>query len=347
MTKFNTIHVLGIMMLSVIAIAPVVDAGCSCSGGTWDPSGFLNSELGTGQPVQPGSAGDSAAGNSGSGTQKPLDRVASFPNGAIIKAMKSVSSSDVVMDVSNGNSYASSHIKDAIHIPSKNFLNGEGDLKTDEELAKVLGDAGVSRDDSIVLYGSKESSGEAEFAFLVLRYLGQKDVLLLDGSLADWKAAGLPEETSENILPGTEYGPMVKPEVIAEYQYVKSGQAQIIDVRPFVEFGKGRIPGSIALDPSNVIKGDKIKNSDDLSAIFSRLDKEKPIVVYSDDYSRSALVWYALQLMGYEASIYTWEDWKEHKSGEVATETTSETGNKTSPAGEDAIGSKYTKLGTT
>jgi thiosulfate/3-mercaptopyruvate sulfurtransferase len=339
MTKFNTIHVLGILMLSLIAFAPVVDAGCSCSGGTWDPSGFLNSELGTGQPVQPGNAQDGASGNSVSGTQKPFDRVASFPNGAIIKAMKSVSSSDVVMDVSNGNSYASSHIKDAIHIPSKNFLNGEGGLKTDEELAKVLGDAGVSRDDSIVLYGSKESSGEAEFAFLVLRYLGQNDVKLLDGSLADWKAAGLPEETSENILPGKEYKPLVKPEVIAEYQYVKSGQAQIIDVRPFVEFGKGRIPGSIELDPSNVIKGDKIKTGNDLSTVFSRLDKEKPIVVYSDDYSRSALVWYALQLMGYDASIYTWVDWKVHDTADVP--------NGTTPAGGDAAGSKYTKLGTT
>jgi thiosulfate/3-mercaptopyruvate sulfurtransferase len=333
MTKFNTI---GILILSVIAFAPVVDAGCSCSGGTWDPSGFLNSELGSGQPVQPGSAQDSAAGNSGSGTQKPLDRVASFPNGAIIKAMKSVSSSDVVMDVSNGNSYASSHIKDAIHIPSKDFLNGEGDLKTDEELAKVLGDAGVSRDDSIVLYGSKESSGEAEFAFLVLRHLGQNDVKLLDGSLADWKAAGLPEEASANILPGKEYKPLVKPEVMADYEYVKSDQAQIIDVRPFVEFGKGRIPGSIALDPSNVIKGDKIKKEADLRTVFSRLDKEKPIVVYSDDYSRSALVWYALQLMGYEASTYTWKDWKAHENADAPTGTT--------PA---AAGSKYTKLGTT
>ena len=46
---------------------------------------------------------------------------------------------------------------------------------------------------------------------------------------------------------------------------------------------------------------------------MSRLSKDKPIVVYSDDYSRSSLVWYALQLMGYEASIYTWEDWKAHE----------------------------------
>ena len=333
MTKFN---IIGILMIFLTAFAPVVDAGCSCSVGNWDPSAFLNSELGTGQNVLPGSAGDSAAGNSGSGTQKPLERVASFPNGEILKAMKSVSSSDVVMDVSNGNGYASSHIKNAIHIPSKEFLSSEGSLKTDEELARVLGDAGVSRDDSIVLYAGIESSGEAEFAFLVLRHLGQKDVRLLDGSLGEWKAAGLPEEAMVNRKPGVEYKPLVRSEVIAEYEYLKSGQAQIIDVRPFVEFGKGRIPGSIALDPANVIKGDKIKTKADLIDVFSRLDKEKPIVVYSDDYSQSALVTYALQLMGYEASIYAWEDWKAHESANA-------------PAGTAlaATSSKYTKLGST
>ena len=332
-------YVLGFLILSLIAFAPVVDAGCSCSAGNWDPSAFLNSDLGTSQPVQPGSAQNSAAGNSGSSTQKPLDRSDSFPNGQIFKPMKSVSSSDVVLDVSNGESYAKSHIKNAIHIPTKNFLDGEGDLKTSEELAKVLGGAGLSRDDSIVLYGNKESSGEAEFAFLVLSYLGQKDVKLLDGSLADWQAAGLPVESSENRKPGGEYKPEVKSGVMADYEYVKSDQAQILDARPFMEFGKGRIPGSRAFDASNVIKGEKIKNADDLSIIFSRLGKDKPVVVYSDDYSRSSLVWYALQLMGYGASIYTWEDWKAHESTSVKDETVL--------SGGDAASSRYLKLGTT
>jgi len=127
--------------------------------------------------------------------------------------------------------------------------------------------------------------------------------------------------------------------VMAEYDYVKSGQAQIIDVRPFVDFGKGRIPGSIALDPTNVIKGDKIKNGGDLTAVFSRLDKEKPVVVYSDDYSRSALAAYALQLMGYQASIYSWEDWKAHEATEVQA--------GAAPAGNDSVGSNYVKLGRT
>ncbi len=365
MTKFDTIHndnasstldrkrsgsrgfyVLGILIISLMAFAPVVDAGCSCGGGTWDPSGFLNSEPGTGQPVQPGSAQNNAAGysgnstqNSGINTEKPLDRAASFPNGGILKSMKSVSSSDVVVDVSNGDSYAKSHIENAIHIQTRDFLDGAGNLKTDEELASILGDKGISRDDSVVLYGNKESSGEAEFAFLVLQHLGQKDVRLLDGSLADWKAAGLPEAALENIKPSVVYNPEVNPKVIAEFEYVKSKQAQIVDARPFVEFGKGRIPGSVALDPANIIKGDRIKNGDELGMVFGRLSKDQPIVVYSSDYSRSSLVWYALQLMGYEASIYTWEDWKANEAtGEQAA---------TTPAGGGTASTKYTKLGNT
>jgi thiosulfate/3-mercaptopyruvate sulfurtransferase len=268
MAKFKSI---GILILSLIAFAPVADAGCSCSGGNWDPSAFLSSDDGTAHTEKHDSAGDSEAGNSGSSTQEPVDRVASFPNGALFKAMKSVSSSDVVIDVSNTESYSTSHIKNAIHIPSKDFLNSAGSLKAEEELAKILGDAGLSRDDSVVLYAGKESFGEVEFAFLVLRYLGQRDVRLLDGSLADWKAAGLPDEAFEKVRPGSEYKPSLRSDVMAEYNYVKSGQAQIIDVRPFIEFGKGRIPGSIALDPSNVIKGDKLKTGKDLSTVFKHL----------------------------------------------------------------------------
>jgi thiosulfate/3-mercaptopyruvate sulfurtransferase len=331
-------NILGSLVLSLIALAPIADAEGCCGGGAWDPHAFLDSEPDASPPAQE-NAQHSITGDSASNTQEPVERASSYPNGAILKPMKSVSSSDVVIDVSNDDSYAISHIKDAIHIPSRDFLNSNGNLKTAEELAGILGDAGLSKNDSAVLYGSQESSGEAEFAFLVLRYLGQNSVKLLDGNLADWKAAGLPEDVGESNKAAVEYKPEIKSDMMAEYEYVKSGQAQIIDVRPFVDFGKGRIPGSIALDPANVIKGDKIKDAGDLITVFSRLDKEKPIVVYSDDYSRSALVAYALQLMGYEASIYSWENWMAHETTKLQADT--------APARDVAVESKYTKLGTT
>ncbi|OPY49370.1 MAG: putative thiosulfate sulfurtransferase [Methanosaeta sp. PtaU1.Bin112] len=333
-------YIISILVLSLIALSPLADAGCSCSGGTWDPSAFLNLELGNAQPTQTGSTPNSDGAAPESGSQKILNRAASFPNGELLKPMKSVSSSDVVIDVSNTDSYTASHIKDAVWIPTRNFLDDEGKLKSVQELAGILGDAGVSRDDSIVLYAGKESSGEAEFAFLVLKYLGHEDVTLLDGSLTDWKSSGLPVDSLHNKRPGVEYKPDVVSRILADYEYVKSGQARILDVRPFVEFGKGRIPGSSAMDPSNVIKGDKIKYGDDLGIVFSRLDRDTPIVVYSDDYSRSSLVWYTLQLMGYEASIYDWEDWKAHQA--------SSDKEITSPAStKDSDGSRYTKLGRT
>jgi thiosulfate/3-mercaptopyruvate sulfurtransferase len=323
-------------MLSLTAFAPLADAGCSCSAvGNWEAKAqeFLNSDGNSVQPANSSQSSANAVANPAASTLKPEDRSDFFPNGDILKPIKSVSSSDVVVDVSNGDDYAKAHIKSAIHVPTRSFLDENGNLKENEELAHVLGNAGISRNDPVVLYSSSESSGEAEFAFWVLSYLGQKDIMLLDGNLADWKAVGLPVESSQNKKDVMVYEPDINSEILAEYEYVKSIQAQIADARPFTEFGKGRIPGSTALDPANVIKGDKIKDASGLDMVFARLDKDRPIVVYSDDYSRSSLVWFALQLMRYEAATYTWEDWKDHEFKDVK---------------EEAVSTqKYVKLGKT
>jgi len=328
---------LGILLLALAAISSVAEAGCSCGIGNWDPYAFLNSELGSGQPVQLGSTQGSA--NAGSPVApKPEDRVDAFPGGESLETIKSVSSSDVVVDLSNDESYARSHIKNAIHLSAGSFLNDDGSLKSILDLVKTLGDAGISQDDSVVLYDRSQSSGEAELAFWVMSYLGHKDVKLLDGGLADWEAAGLPVESRDNRKDVVEYRPDPKPELLSQYEYVKSGQAQILDARPFDELDKDRVPGSTAFNPGNLIKGDKIKEAASLDVVFERLSKDKPIVVYSDDYSRSSLVWFALQLMGYQASIYSWEDWKAHEIKDVKGETEQ-------AAGKAASSDKYMKLG--
>jgi thiosulfate/3-mercaptopyruvate sulfurtransferase len=337
----------GIIIIFFATFTSTVNAGCACSGGdNWDPTAFLNSESGvqpaTSSSTQLTSTNSNAKPdvNSAASMPKAEDRTDSFPNGDILKPIKSVSSFDVVVDVSNGDGYTTDHIKNAIHIPTRSFLDESGNLKEKQELALVLGNSGISRDDSVVLYGTSESSGEAEFAYWVLSYLGQNEIALIDGSLADWKAAGLPIESSENKRGVVVYEPDINSTVLAEYDYVKSGQAQIADVRPFTEFSSGRIIGSTAMDPSNIIKGDMLKDANDLDMVFGRLSKDKPVVVYSDDYSRSSLVWFALQLMGYESSIYTWEDWKEHEFKDVKEGTAP-------PVDKSASASKYKRLGRT
>jgi thiosulfate/3-mercaptopyruvate sulfurtransferase len=336
---FQTLTVVLAALLSAGLLIPSVFAGCASCGGeeNWDPTTFLNSDV-PGQAAKTSSSNQASAGNSAQSATQPTKRSDLFPNGQIIKPPQSVSSSDLVLDVSNDNSYSRSHIKGALLVPSRSFLNDDGTIKSVPEMTKILSNAGISPKDSVVVYSNKLS--EAAFAFWTLRYLGQDNVKVLDGNLNDWNAAGLRNEVSPNIKPAAEYTPNPKSEILADYDYVKSGSAQLIDARSFTEFSKGRISGSISLDPAEVLLGGKVKNGKDLANMFSGLNKDKPVVVYSGDYYQASLLWYALQLMGYKGNIYTWQDWAAHQPASEKKETV--------PAGKStANADRFKKLGTT
>lgn len=309
-------------------LMPGVYAGCACSVGNWDPTAFLNSDVPGIQAAGSGNDNSTTAKVNGvPRAVKPSQRSDTFPNEKILKSLESVSSSDIVLDVSNGDGYSRSHIKGALLVPSKNFLNSEGMLKSAQDLADVLGNAGVSNSDSIVVYS--ENPSDATFAFWILSYLGQNNVKALDGSTKDWSEANLPVDSAQSTRKAVTYTPNLKSDLLASYDTVKGSGTQIIDVRPFTEFGKGRIPNAIYLDPAGVLKNGKINDESKLNEVFSKLSKDKPIVVYSDDYSKASVVWYALELMGFNAEVYTWSDWVAHQ-----------------PASENGTNkSRYKKLG--
>lgn len=320
----NSLHscfcILGALVLLIAVMVPGVDAGegCACAGGcavgNWDPSAFLSSDVpGYDNADNSTSPAASATSEDVQSAPEPEYRSDLFTNGQIMKPLQSVASSDIIIDASNGDSYSKSHIKGAIHISSLSFLDDNGSLKSAQELAGILGAAGVSITDPIVVYGDDFSSGDATLVFWALKYLGQEDVKVLDVSLEDWKAANLPVESTQKTRPAVTYTPSPRSDIIAEYDYVKSSEAQIIDARPFAEFGKGRISGAISLDPAKVLYDDKITDESELAGLFSSLSKDKPVVVYSNDYNQASVVGYALELMGYNAEMYTWSDWTEHQ----------------------------------
>jgi thiosulfate/3-mercaptopyruvate sulfurtransferase len=341
MVRSQSFAIVFIAIISIGLFVSNVYAGCSCSAvGNWDPTAFLNSDEPGVQAADNGS-GTSKATTTGNGAQiaaQPAPGSELFPNGEILKSSRSISSSDIVLDVSNGNSYSRSHIKGALLLPSKRFLNDDGTLKSVSELATILGNAGVSSTDPVVVYG--DNPGEAAFAFWVLSYLGQDDVRVLDGSLNDWKAAGLPTDASQSTRPGVEYTPNPNPDLLADYDYVKAGSAQIVDARPFIELSEGRIPNSASLESTKVLMNGKLKDGNGLRDLFSTFSKDRPIVVYSDGYYQMSLLWYALQIMGYESKIYTWADWAAHQppSGKSETAVTGKEASTTGP---------YKKLGST
>jgi thiosulfate/3-mercaptopyruvate sulfurtransferase len=237
-------------------------------------------------------------------------RSSHFPKQELLMPLESISGGDVVVDVSNHRTIGDSHIKGAISMPSKSLLYDNESLLPDLQSAAIIGAAGISEDDAVIVYSDNFSSGEATFVLWRLCYLGQRSVKSLDGGLDDWNAASLPMEIQKNTRAATKYSPNLRPELLADYDYVKSGTPQMVDARSFQDYGKGRINNASLITSESVLKDGRLKEKDELDDAFAKLNKSRPVVVYSSDFMRASIVWYALQLMGFDSRIYAWQDWQ-------------------------------------
>jgi len=335
------------IIIAALAMTPWAEGGCSvggCGGGddSWAASAqsFMNSDaplvgvtanqntksssfssgsFRAGQPV--GEAVNKTVNNtvpssipSLSGVYvAPGSRADLFPAPGMLKSLDAISEKDVVLDVSNSRSPGEAHIRGAIHIPAKSFFYENGTLRSVSELAEILGGAGISREDAVMVYSDSFSSGEATAVLCMLRYLGQEDARALDGGLDNWIAMSLPMETKENVRSPVSYVARPRAELLADYDFVKSGQAQMVDARSFQDFGKARISNATFISPENVLEEGRLKAGAGLKDTFARLNASRTVVVYASDLYSASVVWYALQLMGFDARIYTWQNWQAHE----------------------------------
>lgn len=239
-------------------------------------------------------------------------------NGTIIRSagaksmlapIEDVSSGVILLDISEN---ASEHIPGSISIPYTDFLN-DTNVRTEREVAGILGDAGISTNDSVVLYGECMPCGggpaPATFVYWIMKSLGHENVRVLDGSIGDWAAAGGSVTNDTAIMPSKIYASRINAEYTATYDYVKSGKAQIVDARTMQEFGAGSIPGSINIPNESVINQSRIKDERKLQRIFAILDRNRPVVVYTNTGVKASVVWFALKLLGYDARLYAYNDW--------------------------------------
>jgi thiosulfate/3-mercaptopyruvate sulfurtransferase len=260
-----------------------------------------------------------AAASSTSGAYvAPGSRANFFPKPELLKSLDAIAEGDVVLDVSGSRTQGQAHIRGSINIPAKSFFYQNGSLRNTTDLEAILSKAGVTQDDSIMVYSDTFGSGEATAALFALRHLGHDEVRALDGGLDNWIAASLPLETGETVRTPARYaaGP-ARSELLADYDYAKAGQAQMVDARTFQEFGKSRIQNATFISPESLLQAGRLKNGTDLRDTFARLNASRPAVVYSDDIYGASVVWFALELMGFDARIYPWQDWQAHEEKSV------------------------------
>lgn len=225
-----------------------------------------------------------------------------------------VAPEDVVLDISPS---AARYIEGSVNLNYEGFLGESGQFKSVSEIAGLLGDAGISGNDSLVITGECLPCGggpsPAVFTYWLLRYLGHENVRVLDGSIDDWAAAGLNTSNKSATRPKTNYTPKLKPELLATYDFVVNGGAQIVDAKPARDFSIASIPGAINIPYEKVVDNETIVSEEILKNVFTGLEKEKPVVVYSNAGIEASLVWFALTLSGYDARLYTWRDWLQNQ----------------------------------
>ncbi len=210
----------------------------------------------------------------------------------------------------------------------RDYLNGEG-------FSKLMRSKGISRDDTIVIYGDK-SNWWAAYAFWVFKLFGHQDVRLLDGGRLKWVAEGRELTKEIPVRPEGNY-PVVerndKPIRAFRDDIAQHMPNPLVDIRSPQEYtGErlhmpdypnegaargGHIPSARNVPWGKLVQEDStFKPKAELQKLLfdeTGFDPEKPFVTYCRIGERSSLTWFALKyLLGvkdvrnYDGS---WTEW--------------------------------------
>jgi len=225
--------------------------------------------------------------------------------------------------------YKKVHIAGAININHKDLYKAtpKSTLKSSAEIAKILGEKGISNSNTIVLYdnGSGKYSGRM---YWILKYLGAKDVKLLNGHMKAWRMARKPVTKNPANRKATTFAVNLNKGAIASIVQVKKASTNaasiIVDVRSADEFNgikesklpKGHIPSAINLEFKKVMtsKG-KLKSKEELQALFTAagITKDKEVILYCESSVRAGIVYLALttaldypNVKVYDGALFEW-----------------------------------------
>jgi thiosulfate/3-mercaptopyruvate sulfurtransferase len=221
--------------------------------------------------------------------------------------------------------YEKGHIPNAISIDWANELHDQPrrEFVSSEQLAQLLGEKGVSSDQTIVLY-SGNNNWFAAYAYWLFKYRGVENVKLLNGGRKKWELESrLLTQDEPNRPPTTFTIGAEKPELrILRDEVITRAQspAAWVDVRSPEEFRgellapphlpqeqaqvPGHIPGASNITWSKAVNEDgTFRTSDELKELYAAegITSDKEVVTYCRIGERSSHSWFVLvELLGFE-----------------------------------------------
>ncbi|HAJ99011.1 MAG TPA: hypothetical protein DCM62_03200 [Bacteroidales bacterium] len=218
----------------------------------------------------------------------------------------------VIVDCNPVSDFARTHITNAVNLWHEDLYRPtgvDGILRSNEELARILGSKGIAHNSIILLY----DAGHQRFAgriYWILRYLGATDVRIINGGMGEWQRNRLPvSRTPRRIVPAT-FQVTANAAIFADMARVRRAATTpnmlLLDVRDAGEFRgteggavrKGHIPGSINLPHQSVLNANgTLKSREELQQLFTAagVTPNREIIVYCAASVRAGIVYFALR----------------------------------------------------
>jgi thiosulfate/3-mercaptopyruvate sulfurtransferase len=233
--------------------------------------------------------------------------------------------------------YETGHIPGAVKVDWHTELNDPvvRDYLDGEGFAALLSRKGISRDDTIVIYGDK-NNWWAAYALWVFSLFGHEDVRLLDGGRDRWIAEGRPITTDAPAITPTDY-PVIERDDSTLRAYKEDVLAHLgnplIDVRSPEEYSgertsapaypeegalrAGHIPSAQSVPWAKAVAEDgTFKTRAELEEVYlagAGLTPGDEVVAYCRIGERSSHTWFVLKhLLGFEnVRNYdgSWTEW--------------------------------------
>ena len=212
------------------------------------------------------------------------------------------------------------------------------------QLEVLIGDLGIDEQSHVVVVPAGTDVidfGEAARVYWTLKYAGVKQVSILDGGIAGWRAARLPLETKVNTPDPAIFNATLDTGILAELPEVealqKDHKATLVDARPPEQFlGKtkvpiaqayGHIPGAENIDSARFYDraDNRLKPKTELASIASEVPAGR-VVTYCNTGHLAATDWFVLhELLGRkDAKLYdgSMVEWSRHPGLPVASSRT-------------------------
>jgi len=216
--------------------------------------------------------------------------------------------------------YDAGHIRGAVGFNWQTDLQDRvgRDIIGKEAFEKLVGGAGISPQDTVILYGDNNNWFAAN-CFWLFKVYGHKDVRLMNGGRGKWLNEPDKELTTERPNPTrvryqvTQTHPELRALLPDVLQAVTTRACNLVDVRSHDEFtGKviappgmnetaqrgGHVPGAKSIPWGTPVAADgRFKSADELRTIYLEqkgVDPHRPTIAYCRIGERSSHTWFVL-----------------------------------------------------